>query len=69
MTMQISTVLFMESVAPVSVEANLRSRLCRSQNRSASNADSLYRIFGAEANLRSRLHRSQNRRIQKGLPV
>jgi|GEM_PF-6517512 len=52
----------------ISVEANLRSRLRRSQNRTE-----MQKFFegtvSVEANLRSRLRHSQNRRIQKGLPV
>ena len=52
----------------ISVEANLRSRLCRSQNRQR--MQKLCEVpVSVEANLRSRLCRSQNRRIQKGLPV
>jgi len=54
----------------ISVEANLRSRLCRSQNPLEGSAVMAKQCGGVDvANLRSRLCRSQSRRIQRRLPV
>lgn len=54
----------------VSVQANLRSKLCRSQNQNYSKVnDSVHEIVFVKANLRSKLCSSQNRYGQKGLPA
>ena len=66
----------------VSVQANLRSKLCRSQNRRLPEgltsmsgitqlliAATCHEAVSVQANLRSKLCRSQNRRLQKGLPA
>jgi hypothetical protein len=54
----------------ISVEANVRSRLCRSQNPLEGIAVMAKQCGGVDmANLRSRLCRSQSRRIQRRLPV
>lgn len=54
----------------VSVQANLRSKLCRSQNQNYSKVnDSEHEIVFVKANLRSKLCRSQNQNYQKSLPA